>query len=410
VRLIRNDPLVLRFPGLRHVPVGARGPSRVLDAPLYHLSCVVSSRSEREAKAARNERDRPGRRVSGRALNEAYYVPESRAGARVEPVPAGDLAAIESVLASEPGPARTAPAPVATREEIDLTWAQRPREDGAYRARVAVVSDDLRFVAEEVRPVEVEVENLGGETWPWGADGDPEVRLSYHWRRDRAEVARGGLRTPLPHALAGGATALVLARVQAPAEPGRYELAFDLVHEHVRWFGCEAGATAEVRARRRVGVLAQYRVGDFPEADETTAELLAQVVEAAPEYEPVVLGPRPDELRERFGHDAREGPRDALLRGIDPGRRRLQTLGRLVARTPRLRRSPFGRELERLDVLVIAPLDEPAERLERWLQAAAAETARRAGVRVVLTHRPPESANARLLRAASAIGLGQVAG
>ena len=124
-----TDPLVLRFPGLRHVPLQARGPSRVLDAPLYHLDCVVSPREAREAKAARNERDRPGLRVAGRALNEAYYVPESRPQARVEPVPAEDLAAIEAVLAAVPGAARAVEAPAASREEIDLTWAQRPRPE-----------------------------------------------------------------------------------------------------------------------------------------------------------------------------------------------------------------------------------------------------------------------------------------
>jgi hypothetical protein len=175
----------------------------------------------------------------------------------------------------------------------------------------------------------------------------------------------------------------------------------------VRWFGCETSVDADVRARRRVGVLTQYRAGDFPEADAATAALLARVVEAAPELEPFVLGPRPDELRERFGHAAAEGPRDALLHGIDPGLQRGRTLVRLLRRTARLGDTAFGRELRTLEALVIEPLDGPAERLELWLQAATARAAVRAGVRVVLTHEPVGDGLLRrqLARSASALGL-----
>ena len=276
-----------------------------------------------------------------------------------------------------------------------------------------MLTTDLRFTAGEVRPVEVEVENLGSESWPWGAAAEPPVFLSYHWRRDGRELRLGGLRAPLPHPLGPGEATLVAAPVEVPAEPGRYELAVDLVRENVRWFGCETGVEVEVRPHLRVGVLTQYRAGDFPDADEETAELLERVVAAAPDYAPVVVGPRPDELRLRYGHDATESPRHLLLHGIAPGRRRALTLVRMPWRERTLRRSAVGRELGSLDALVIAPLDEPAERLELWLQAATAATARAAGVRVVLAHRPAEGPQGRLARrlarSASAYGLERIA-
>ena len=63
-------------------------------------------------------------------------MPESRPEARIEPVPDEDLAAIQAVLAAEPAAARAVEAPTASREEIDLTWARRPRPEEAYRARL----------------------------------------------------------------------------------------------------------------------------------------------------------------------------------------------------------------------------------------------------------------------------------
>ena len=73
-----NDPRVLSFTPETHVPVKAIGPSRYLEQPLYHLDTVLNSRESRAAKAARYERLHPGKRVAGRPLNEAFYLPEDR--------------------------------------------------------------------------------------------------------------------------------------------------------------------------------------------------------------------------------------------------------------------------------------------------------------------------------------------
>ncbi len=107
LRLARRD--ALQFPGQMHVPVRGVGPARFLEAPLYHLDLLENDRAAREAKARRYDALRPGLRVGGRPLNEAYYVPESREPTvaaiparrrRVRPTPAATRPSFRPALPS----------------------------------------------------------------------------------------------------------------------------------------------------------------------------------------------------------------------------------------------------------------------------------------------------------------------
>jgi hypothetical protein len=91
---------------------------------------------------------------------------------------------------------------------------------------------------------EIEVTNLGSETWDSGR-GNPFM-LSYHWLSEQREGANmlvlDGLRTALPRKVRSGETVRVLARVRPPSEPGRYQLAFDVVHEDRFWFAAQGSS------------------------------------------------------------------------------------------------------------------------------------------------------------------------
>jgi hypothetical protein len=87
----------------------------------------------------------------------------------------------------------------------------------------------------------VTVRNAGDRAWPDAAAADPArsglyaVRLAYRWRRAAGwgnYEERADLREPL----AAGQTAAVWIPVIAPAEPGDYQLEFDLVQERIAWF------------------------------------------------------------------------------------------------------------------------------------------------------------------------------
>jgi hypothetical protein len=167
-------------------------------------------------------------------------------------VPEFDRAAIAAVLDAPPAPAATgidrSAVPEFSLADIDRYNTNRTVDAGAYRARIEFVRPVARVAAGVVREQEVLVENLGDERWPWGADAQPPIRLGYRWHSagGDGEALGEGPRTPFTETVEPGARSLVKMLVEAPARPGRYVLSADIVHEHVRWFGCEARMEVEV--------------------------------------------------------------------------------------------------------------------------------------------------------------------
>ncbi len=326
LRLTRRD--AVQFPGIVHIPVRAHGPARYVEAPIYHLDLLENGREAREAKARRYDALRPGLRVAGRPMNEAYYVPESR-DAPIASVPSEDAELVRAVREA-PEPARVEPPALAAagRDEIDAHWSARPLPDEAYGAQLEAVPPDP-FAAGEVRAVDVRVTNRGSETWRHGRDGLPEIRLS-------SENLPDALRTPLPHDLAPGETALVPVSVRAPDEPGRHAITLDLVHEGHRWFRCGAEVVLDVLPRRRAVVLVGQPPGD--EAFDAQVDELLEGLD--PELEPLLVGPKPDWLRHRFGVEAQTEPPEepaAEVHVLPAGPRRERLRLELAARRLRQR-------------------------------------------------------------------------
>jgi hypothetical protein len=269
-RLVRNDPAALVFPDETHVPIAPLGPSRYLELPIYHADCVLNSLEAREAKARRYEQLHPGKRVAGRPLNEAYYLPE-----RVDPptreVPAEDFELIAEVFAARPPVVTRADVRSADRAEIDAHWAGRELD---YAGALTLLEDVPPMRAGGYTTVDVRVENLGGSVWPWGGE---TVAVGTRWLL--GETAQDGEHTPLPSDLPPDDSQVVPVAVSAPVEPGSYVLEIDLVHQNVRWFGHAVGTRVEVLPRRVVAIL-----------DPGSPGALSDVLETLdPEEEPVVV-------------------------------------------------------------------------------------------------------------------------
>ena len=341
LRLVQNDPRVLRFPGEMHSSAEVAGGARYLDLPLYHADLLLNTLEQREKKAAIYERLRPGLRNNGRPVNYVY-LPERLPSLRTAPVPVVDRELLRRFLRPDGGAvpsASTVPVVSVSRAEIDQQWEGRPLAASAYAARLEPV-ELHSMTAGALHLVFVRVTNLGTECWPSGADARPEIRLTYTWPTNDGEVRAAGLRSAFPAALGPGETAIVPALVVAPEAHGTHVLQFDLVHEHVRWFGCDARVDVAVRPReRRLVLMAGYspfrHVGD----DAVVAANLAQLGSYLPDVRPILVGEQPDVLTQRFGHEAAPSVHHYLYTGFSHDWSALRRLVHLAVRTSQLRRA-----------------------------------------------------------------------
>lgn len=245
-RLVRNDAQ-LWFPGLCHSSVTLTPPARYLDSGIYHLAHLLSSREERERKVERYLEVDPALRVSAADPHlSSYYLPERYPDARVATVDPRDRDAVDAMVA-QPGDLRSDPVTPPTikyvpRAEVQAHWAERCFDETAYSATIRPIDVHRQLVADDHRPFRVCVRNEGTEWWPGGGeDRRPLIRVAYRWLTPQGAVVESeGIRTALPHPLEPGESCVVAMNVTAPAVAGSYLLAPDLVHEHVRWFQCQA--------------------------------------------------------------------------------------------------------------------------------------------------------------------------
>jgi hypothetical protein len=116
------------------------------------------------------------------------------------------------------------------------------------------------MLAGETRNVFAAVRNLGSATWPGGTGLPPEIRMAYRWRDgEGAVLVPDGHRTPFPAAVAPGEECILPVGVTAPETGGRLELALDVIHEHVRWFGCETRVAMDVTGPQRAEPRRRWR-------------------------------------------------------------------------------------------------------------------------------------------------------
>jgi hypothetical protein len=248
IRLVRNISAFVRFEGIQHAEIELVWPHRYVETPIYHLDCILSTEEVRAAKVERYERLRPGLRTEqGYPVNNAY-LPERYATQPAEAVPPEAQSFIDEVVCTlgdgvggrRRGYRQWVGGHVTHvgRAEIDREWANRAIPESAYRATWLCQPDVPHMRAGELRSIFVVLRNDGSERWPWG-DHWPEIRLATRWLTpDGSSMRYNSIRTPFTADVLPGAVVRQPMTLQAPPEPGRYLLELDVVHEHVRWFGC----------------------------------------------------------------------------------------------------------------------------------------------------------------------------
>jgi len=110
---------------------------------------------------------------------------------------------------------------------------------------------DLRGRGGAVLPVSLALRNTGDTLWRHEIDGiGGYVVVSGHLLAEDGRLVSSPFsrvfRTPLPHPVAPGESARVVADVPLPAERGRYLVRIDLVDERVGWFSQAGSPTLDV--------------------------------------------------------------------------------------------------------------------------------------------------------------------
>jgi len=248
-RLVRNVPSLWRFEGRVHMGGEWLGEVRTTDLAIYHLLLLTSSVEARRAKREWYESLVPGLAVEEFPL-EDMYVPEEMEVIDTAPVPAPDLPLLETMLApKEPAPATDAGAAVEqiTAAEIALYNTDRPVSENAYHAEIEFVFARRELPPGALRHFEVVVENKGDELWRPADGRPPEILLGWRWRDLRADrCLREEGRMPFTETVRPGQRTRLDLLVRTPSVPGAYALELDVVHEHVRWFRCEAAVPVVV--------------------------------------------------------------------------------------------------------------------------------------------------------------------
>jgi SAM-dependent methyltransferase len=217
-----------------------------------HLALLVADLEKRRAKAEAYEAVTPGLRASSGVSLNSVFVPEDAGVTSLNPSSDADVASYARYLEVARAPDRK-PAPAAddvrtvAMEEIERWNGERSVSEGAYRVRVALPQGVDTMRSDAFQYVQVEVENLGDEWLPRGPQPEPPIQVGYRWwREDGTEVVEPTLRTPLTETVAPGATTRLSMAIKAPPDHGHLRLEVDLVHENVRWFGCEERLEVEV--------------------------------------------------------------------------------------------------------------------------------------------------------------------
>jgi polysaccharide pyruvyl transferase WcaK-like protein len=290
MRLVKNEPGLLRFPDRLHELIEVAGPRRVLDAPIYHVDLVDKDLEVREAKVRRYHRQRPNLRTFGGLAQNAYYTPELVTPAPpVVPVPPEDRALVRALVDEDhliAGGGRS----------------RRPKAlvDGSHTlpAEVSVQHVDKRGFAGRGLEFLVTVANTG--TDPLDPASEHPFRIGCRWQDSEGVFAPEEGRGDLPRPLEAGVTETVLVSARIPAAAGEYTLTIGAVEELKQWLpgGVERRFTALDQPHvTLVGGYSPFRhLGD----DLIMRALIEDLTAALPQLKLTLLADDPGVITDRF--------------------------------------------------------------------------------------------------------------
>jgi len=192
---------------------------------------------------------------------------------------------VEALVSPKPPSGQSSPRadvqPADAREIAAFTQSAKvPAED--YRATLRLREPPASLTSDASHPIVIAIRNEGSTAWPWGGDVEPLIRLGYRWIQPDSGEAVLDRRALFTETVRPGRETLLTIAVETPEEADDYVLEFDLVHEHVRWFGCEVRARVTVAPPANAGLLAGTLPPGFLDAELTSerARLSGQLARA----------------------------------------------------------------------------------------------------------------------------------
>jgi hypothetical protein len=149
-----------------------------------------------------------------------------------------------------PPPSRSAP-PVSPSASVEPPRGVRDLPDSAYRVEWGELRVPATLKPAEAARVRVGFKNVSDSTWPYGGGTGGmlyTIRLTHRWLKPsagseaREVIGYGDRRAELPHPVRPGESVALDDTLTAPAEPGRYLVQFDLIHEGVAYFESKGAA------------------------------------------------------------------------------------------------------------------------------------------------------------------------
>lgn len=119
---------------------------------------------------------------------------------------------------------------------------------GHYKASAEITAEAAELILGqgESRSISVNVSNIGTTVWIPGIES--EITLSYRiYDSDNNTMLKEGEHIRLPHAVKPGEAINLSLTVQAPEEPGLYNMIIDMVHEGVAWFGEQGSKPGSIK-------------------------------------------------------------------------------------------------------------------------------------------------------------------
>jgi len=151
----------------------------------------------------------------------------------------------------------------------DVISAAHALPESAFVAAIAIPTAPASLAASQFTTLDVVVTNNSPIAWRHDIPAGRHICLANHWLRPDGRMAiQDDGRARLPKTIAPGESALIPIKVQAPAEPGEYQVELDLVQELVCWFAKKGSPTG----RWTVTVREAAAVSDAPSAPGGSAE------------------------------------------------------------------------------------------------------------------------------------------